>query len=376
MRTVRRTRRADRKARRPGVDYAPHRPGRSGNRLSRALRRGRERLAVGAFRGASAVIGRVPPAVAEPAASALFRAAYLAWPAKRRIILRNAAQVLGRPPSDPRVRQLARGIYESYSRFVLELMRLPSRPDDEPSRITVDEGERGVSSFARLYETLRAEGRGMISVSAHLGSIDVLAGGLAARGYPTYGVADDSAYPELFDLLNRQRQRWGIGVIPWRNLREMFRAVRRGGIVGLVVDWGYRADGVPVRLFGAWTTLPAGPAVLAARTGAPIVPAWSRRLPGGRFDARHFDPIEVPDDRPSTIARVTQQVADVIEGMIAAAPEQWYSFKPIWPETEAEARMLAERHAAMLADARPAAVGGARASSAPRVSIGAPEAVA
>ena len=302
-----------------------------------------------AFRAASGVAGRIPERVAEPAARAVFRAAYHAWPTKRRIILRNASHVLGRPVSDPEVRRLAQAIYASYARFVLELMRLPSRPADEPSRLTVDGGERGTASFARVYERLRAEGRGMVSISAHLGSIDILAGGFAARGFPTYGVADDSAYPELFQLLNEQRRRWGIGVIPWRNLREMYRVVRRGAIVGLVVDWGYRPEDVPVRLFGEWTTLPAGPAVLAARTGAPIVPAVSRRLPDGRFDAEHFDPIEVPNDHPATIVRATQAIADALEAMIAVAPEQWYSFKPIWPTTAEERAALAERHEAMLA---------------------------
>ena len=355
------TRGSDRHRRRKrlGVDYAPHRPGRSRNRLTRELVRGRERLAVGAFRAASSLVGRVPTPVADPLARALFRGAYHVWPAKRRIILANAAHVLHKPTSDPEVARLARAIYASYARFVLELMRLPSRPADEPTRMTVDEGGRGHESFARLYERLREEGRGMVSVSAHLGSIDILAGGFAARGYPTYGVADDSAYPELFELLNEQRRRWGSGVIPWRNLREMYRAVRRGGIVGLVVDWGYRPDDVPVRLFGAWTTLPAGPAILAARTGAPIVPAVSRRRADGRFEAIHFDPIEVADDRPSTVARVMQRIADAVEEMIAAAPEQWYSFKPIWPASQEEERRLAERHAAMLRDDLPDRVPGA-----------------
>lgn len=298
----------------------------------------------------------IPPRVSIPVARSVFRAAYYAWPAKRHIILANASHVLHKPVDDPAVARLARRMYATYARFVVELMRLPSRPADEPSRLMVSEGESGGDSFAALWARLRDEGRGMLGVSGHIGSIDILAGAFAARGLPIYGVADDSAYPELFELINRSRRRWGVGVIPWRNLRGIYRALRGSGIVGLVIDWGYREEDVPVRLFGAWTTLPAGPAVLAARTRAAIVPVICRRREDGTFDARHFAPIEVPDDSPAEIARATQACADALETMVAAAPDQWYSFKPIWPSTAEESAALEVRHAQMMGGAAVGAV--------------------
>ena len=123
----------------------------------------------------------------------------------------------------------------------------------------------------------------------------------------------------------------------------MFSALREPAILGLVVDWGYRSDGIPVRLFGEWTTLPAGPALLAARTKAVIVPVICRRLADGHYEARHYDPIEVADTSDAEMQRATQLVADTIEDMISTAPEQWYSFKPIWPQTAQEKQALAER---------------------------------
>ncbi len=110
-----------------------------------------------------------------------------------------------------------------------------------------------------------------------------------------------------------------------------------------MVDWGYRSDGIPVRLFGEWTTLPAGPAMLAAKTGAAIVPVVCRRMSDGTYDARHYQPIEVADSSPAEMQRATQAIGEAIEDMIATAPEQWYSFKPIWPETQAEKDALAGR---------------------------------
>jgi KDO2-lipid IV(A) lauroyltransferase len=327
-----------------GVKYAPHRRQTAGTRVGKAVRRARERSAVHGYRAASAAIARIPSRVSLPIGRAVFVGSYFAWPAKRRIILSNASHVLALPASDKRVRHLARRIYATYSTFVLELMRLPRLAADEPLRLLEHiDGDHGGQSFINLFNELRAQKRGLIAVSGHIGSIDLLAGAFALRGLPTYGLADDSAYPELFEEMNAQRRRWGIEVIPWRNMRRVFSALRQPAILGLVVDWGYRSDGVPVRMFGEWTTLPAGPAMLAAKTGAAIVPVVCRRLEDGKYEARHYDPIEVADSTDVEIQRATQQIADALEDMIATAPEQWYSFKPMWPETEAEKAALAAR---------------------------------
>jgi phosphatidylinositol dimannoside acyltransferase len=332
-----------------GVGYAPHRRQRARTRAHWAVRRARERSVVRGYRAAAAAIGRIPPRISLSVGRALFVGGYFAWPHKRRVILHNASHVLGLPASDRRVRHLARRIYATYAQFIVELMRLPALPVDEPTRLV--HAERDVDeSFLALHERLRGEGRGTIVVSAHIGSIDLLAGAYALRGVKTYGLADDSAYPELFDELNAQRRAWGIEIIPWRNMRRVFAALRENALLGLVVDWGYRADGIPVRLFGEWTSLPAGPALLAARTGAGIVPVVNRRLEDGTYAAHHYDLIEVRDDSPAELLRATQAIADALEQMISFAPEQWYTFKPVWPQTADEKLALARRASEMAAD--------------------------
>jgi phosphatidylinositol dimannoside acyltransferase len=122
--------------------------------------------------------------------------------------------------------------------------------------------------------------------------------------------------------------------------------LRRGEILGLLVDWGYRADGIPVRLFDAWTTLPAGPATLAAKSGATIVPILQERA-GDGFRLVADTPIHVASTDPAELQRATQAIADALQREIAAAPEQWYSFKPMWPLDPAEQEVLAQRAAEM-----------------------------
>ena len=141
---------------------------------------------------------------------------------------------------------------------------------------------------------------------------------------------------ELFELLRRQREGWGVTLIPWRNLRDLYGVLRRREILGLLVDWGYRADGIPVRLFGAWTALPAGPATLAAKTGSRILPILIHQRDDGTYDVRPSEPIDVASANPPDLQAATQRIADALEATVAAAPHQWYSFKPIWPGDPAE----------------------------------------
>ena len=80
------------------------------------------------------------------------------------------------------------------------------------------------------------------------------------------------------------------------------------------------------------------------------MPVVARRTDDGRYTPVMYDPIEVPDTSPAVLAAATQQVADALEDMVADAPDQWYTFKPMWPETELEAAELEHRAMAAGAD--------------------------
>ena len=310
---------------------APHR--RSDEGFSRIV----ERIAVLAYRLASWVLGRLPEEPVVRLLGWLLQASYVLWPTKRHWSNENFAHVLGLEPSDPAVRRLARRAYATYARYIVELMRLPERPLAEVQALTEAEG------IDELVATWQASGKGIIVTVPHIGNNEAAAAGLAHHGIRINGVADDTGFPELLALLTRQREAWGVHTILWRNLREMFAVLRRGEVLVLLIDWGYRADGIPVRLFDDWTTLPAGPAVLAAKTGVPILPMAVRRHPDGQYVVTHDELIHVASSDQAEIDRATQAVADALGRAIAEAPEQWYSFKPMWPPTPEEAAEVAGR---------------------------------
>jgi KDO2-lipid IV(A) lauroyltransferase len=241
-------------------------------------------------------------------------------------------------------------------------MRLPGIPPGDVAAFVPD---LDVDEVRRIWQSA-PNGGGLIFAVAHMGSNEAVAASIARHGMPISVVADDSSFPELFELLRQQRERWGVTIIPWRNLRDIFGVLRRREMLGLLVDWGYRPDGIPVQLFGAWTALPAGPATLAAKTGSRILPITIHRRPDGTFVVSWPEPIDVASSDPAELQRATQAIADALTANIGAAPDQWYSFKPIWPGDPAEIADLERRARLMqagIADPGPGGQPGAAAGT-------------
>ncbi|MEO8437594.1 MAG: lysophospholipid acyltransferase family protein, partial [Chloroflexota bacterium] len=319
---------------------APHRRGGASPRFV-------ERSAVFGYRFASWLLRTLPAGPTGAFLGLAAQGSYLLRSTRRDWSNRNFGHVLGLPPDDPRVRRLALRAYREYGRYLVELMRVPHLPMDRVAELVepLDPAE-----IQRIRDG--APRGGIIVTAAHVGNNDLVGASIAGLGLPLNVVADDSAFPELFDYLRRQREQWHATLIPWRNLRGIFGVLRRREILGLLVDWGYRSDGIPVKLFDAWTTLPAGPATLAAKTSSSIAPAITHRLPGGVLRVTLADPIVVASMDPADLQRATQAIADAVAATIRPAPEQWYSFKPIWPATDAEAADL-ERRALEMQAGRP-----------------------
>jgi KDO2-lipid IV(A) lauroyltransferase len=306
-----------------------------------------ERSAVVGYRFASWLLRTLPARPTGAVLGLAAQASYLLWPTKRAWSNRNFGHVLALPPDDPRVRRVALRAYRRYGTYLVELMRVPYMPQDEVMGLIepIDPAE-----IARIRAASPVGG--IIVTTGHVGNNDVIGAAIAHLGLPLNVVADDSAFPELFEYLRAQREQWSATLIPWRNLRAIFGVLRRREVLGLLVDWGYRSDGIPVRLFDAWTALPAGPATLAAKTHSMILPSINTRQPDGRMRVRFGELIAVPSSDPADLQRATQQIADALAEMIRPAPEDWYSFKPIWPATDAEIADLERRGLEMIAGRR------------------------
>jgi phosphatidylinositol dimannoside acyltransferase len=275
------------------------------------------------------IINALPRGVVMPAAAAVGNLAYdLAGP-KQALIHANLAHALGLEPGDRRVRRAARRAFRNYAKYLVDMMRIGEMTEEVAADLV------GIENFEILTEA-RAEGKGVLVCTAHIGGMDLLGPGLKLAGASMHVVADDTTYGRLFEHLAAARARQNIFVIGWRNLRGMFRVLRDNGNVVLFCDGGYRRGDVPVELFGEATTFPIGPATLAAKTGAPLLTVACRRTDDDRFVTRGLPLIHCHSTDPGEIQRATQAVADALAAVIAEDPGQWYMFRPVWPQTDAD----------------------------------------
>ena len=299
-----------------------------------------ERLIYLAYLALMRIVGLLPPRPVEALFSTLAPLAYLLWPAKRRIADGNAAVILGVADADGRplpgsaaaVRARSVAVYRSYGRYTAELLRLPSRPLAAiAAEVDLEE--------AKLLDEYKERKQAAIFVGFHAGNNELGAAALAERRYDVNVVGDDSAFPEMYELLRRLRASWGIKMIDWRAIREVFGVMRRGEILVLLSDWGWKPDGIPCQLFGRWTTLPSGPAVIAARGNAPIVPFFVRREAPGKFRILFGTPVDAGNGSPAAQLAATQATAREMEQLMRSEPTQWNCFKPLWPNATEQQRL-------------------------------------
>ena len=273
-----------------GSDRHSSRPTGGATAGSRFLERG----AVLGYRSGAWLIGHLPETFARGLLRWGLRATYSLWPSKRRNMNANFARVLGLEPDGPEVRRAAMAAYGTYARYLVELMRLPGL-DDVAAYDLVD-----TANLLPLEEYWRETRRGLILTTAHMGNLEGVARGVARHGWPIAGLADDTAFPELFDHLRRQRESWGVNDHP---LAQPARDVRRAPPARRCLPSSWTgATGRTESRSGCSTpgrrSRPGQPS-WRPRPARAIVHIAIRRAPDGRrFLVTHGDPIDVSVRRP------------------------------------------------------------------------------
>ena len=132
----------------------------------------------------------------------------------------------------------------------------------------------------------------------------------------------------------RLRDSWRDGgVVGGEAGSTVIKALREGGIVGLVCERDLQGNGVEVDFFGERTLMPSGPATLALRTGAALLPTavYFRGKRGHVGVVRPPLACEREGSLREDVTRITQALANEFEDLIRAAPEQWHLLQPNWP---------------------------------------------
>lgn len=289
----------------------------------------RQRIAYFAY-ASVAWLGRVLPTTT---GRVLFRwagtAAYHVMPAVRAVVAANQAQVLGRPVDDPLVAAATREAFRSYARYWFDSFDVATWSDE---RILAEMSFDGLD----VVQKLLAERRGLLAVVPHMANWDAAGRALAAHGIRVLSVAERLRPESLYELFLRHRRELGMDIIGLVDdgdvARKLTNALDEGRFVALVADRDLSGRGVEVEMFGAPRRLPAGPAVLALRSGAPVVVAEIFETRTGWRCTLHppIEPVST-GDRRADVEALTRAIAERFERAIAAAPSQWHLFQPGWP---------------------------------------------
>jgi KDO2-lipid IV(A) lauroyltransferase len=273
----------------------------------------------------------LPPGVRYPLAALTGRVVFYAMPRRRRIAFENFAQVLGLQTNDPQVRRIAHRAFGNYFKMFADFMLMVTLSPEQIRKMVRPEGRE------RLDRIL-SEGKGAIVVTAHVSNWDMLAAAAAVYGYPISAVTNELPSGGLNGLVVSSRERIGmkmIGLGPG-SLRRILKALARNELVALASDLYSGDRGVRVRFFKRPAVFPSGPAAIALKTGAPILPVWIRRQPDNLYVAEVEDAIEVSrtGDTERDIQLTTERIVEFFERIIRREPDQWLVFLPVWRTKE------------------------------------------
>ena len=251
---------------------------------------------------------------------------YLLTPGRRKTALTNIARAF--PDLAPAARRrICRRSYQHLGLMVTELSALLARPlEDTLRKIRID-------GLEHLRTTVDQHG-GALLLTAHLGNWELLPVACQLTGYRLSVVLRPLDAPWLDRLATRMRERSVVDLIDKRAaLRPVLRALASGAMVGILLDQNAaRREGVFVPFFGRPASTSKSMAVLALRTGAPIVPAFIRREDSGRHRVVVGPPLPRPasGDVEAAVVALTARCTEAIEAAIRATPEQWLWIHDRW----------------------------------------------
>jgi KDO2-lipid IV(A) lauroyltransferase len=245
---------------------------------------------------------------------------------RRKLAITNLKMSLGGELKEEQIREIARDSFEFLGMNAAEFFKLPMLNISNIGRYTSVEGEEN------LIDALNV-GKGVLSLSGHIGNWDMLSAGLALRGYPVSLITKVSRSKALNRIWMENRRKAGIGLLMGRGtVKESLHQLRNKGIVGFAMDQNARRkEGIFVPFFGREACTISSLALLARRTEAPVVPIYSYREGDMHRivieKAMRHDNLE---DADTDILVRTRAYTEWIEKVVRRHPGQWTWLHDRW----------------------------------------------
>jgi Kdo2-lipid IVA lauroyltransferase/acyltransferase len=272
----------------------------------------------------------LPLRVCRLAAAVMTPVSYLLVPRLRRVGMANLDRAYGSTLTAREKRAILRGAIRNAATVAAEFAHLGKL---SAAGVRAQVEIRGLEHLGN--------GTGCLIIGAHFGNWEWMASALRVDGVAIAEVVRPLDDPALNRAIDAVRRAHGVQTIPKdASGPEVFRLLRAGVHVGILIDQSPRASGVPVDFFGARCWATAAPAMVALRSKAPIVCVGMTRHADGRYLIEVHPPLPIrrTGNLPEDLVRITQQCQHAMEAIIKERPDHW-----LWIHRRWKARPRLER---------------------------------
>jgi len=287
------------------------------------------RLLYGLATRALSSLARLPLGLAYWLGARLGDLLYLVLAERRRITLANLALAFDTDKTAAERHRLARTTFRHLGQHLVDFSHLSQLTPSTFATVCHVEGLEHI-------EALLQRRMGLLILSAHFGSWELAPAIALYLTTPLHVIVRPLDNPALQRLAEAYRQRCGYRAIPRHAaLTECLKVLRRGEIVAVLMDQsGLRRESVQVEFFGTKAYTSVGPALLALRTGCPVVSGFLIRVGQGHHQLV-FSP-EIPVRRTGNvrqdIVENTREFTHIIESYVRRYPDHWFWLHRRWKQ--------------------------------------------
>lgn len=244
----------------------------------------------------------------------------------RRIVRLNLRLSFGDTKTEKEIRRIIRELYRNLGQTSVEFIRIPGLRHEDALEIMTPEIRERLDDYLRL-------GQGVILLGSHFGNWELMAAAGAMAGYKISAVARPIDDPHVDKIVREIRESSGLEIVGRRSSAlAIVRRLKKNEIVGILADQNTRKQNVFVDFFGIKAATTPGPALLALRTGALLVPAFLVREGIGKHRLIVEDPIDVvrTGNQEADVVATTQKCVDILEKYVRKYPSQWFWVHRRW----------------------------------------------
>ena len=256
----------------------------------------------------------------------LGRLTWKAVPKKRKQLAKdNIMRCLG--VDEAEAERIAKASWVQFGPMLMEVLRYPKLIENGTMQqyVTID-------GLDYLKEAIAA-GQGGVIATSHSDSWEIMGAALAQYGVPLVGVAMKQKNNAANKFILEYRELSGMHITYKSDVREMFKLIKEGWLIGLIMDQDPSLrDGIIVDFFNRKTNSVTGPATLARFQNAPIFPRQIEHRPDGGHHITIYPPIyvEKTKDKKADIEKTVQELNNILEQHIRQHPEDWFWLHDRW----------------------------------------------